>query len=107
MAVTRRPSDRMFYANLAYFSGFAIGLDRSYVAFRGFLPRKTTPRDLYGATVIAKPLQRLCPHEAVKVIALVHKCGSEYRWSNSDINLSVTYPHSTSLGRSSCNVFSQ
>ena len=24
--------------------------------FRGFLPRKTTPRDLYQATVIAKPL---------------------------------------------------
>jgi hypothetical protein len=24
--------------------------------FRGFLPRKTTPRDLYEATVIAKPL---------------------------------------------------
>jgi hypothetical protein len=23
--------------------------------FRGFLPRKTTPRDLYQATVIAKP----------------------------------------------------
>ena len=27
-------------------SGFAIGVDRSRVAFRGFLPRKTTPRDL-------------------------------------------------------------
>jgi hypothetical protein len=26
----------------------------SHVAFRGFLPRKTTPRDLYGTTVIAK-----------------------------------------------------
>jgi hypothetical protein len=25
-------------------------------AFRGFLPRKTTPLDLYEATVIAKPL---------------------------------------------------
>jgi hypothetical protein len=25
-------------------------------AFRGFLPRKTTPRDLYETTVIAKPL---------------------------------------------------
>ena len=24
--------------------------------FRGFLPRKTTPRDLYETTVIAKPL---------------------------------------------------
>jgi hypothetical protein len=28
----------------------------SPVAFRGFLPRKTTPRDLYETTVIAKPL---------------------------------------------------
>jgi hypothetical protein len=28
----------------------------SHVAFRGFLPRKTTPRDLHQATVIAKPL---------------------------------------------------
>jgi hypothetical protein len=28
----------------------------SHVAFRGFLPRKTTPRDLYEPTVIAKPL---------------------------------------------------
>jgi hypothetical protein len=37
-------------------SGFAIGVDRSDVAFRGFLPRKTTPRDLYETTVIAKPL---------------------------------------------------
>jgi hypothetical protein len=26
----------------------------SHVAFRGFLPRKTTPRDLYPAPVIAK-----------------------------------------------------
>ena len=38
------------------YSGFAIGVDRSHVAFRGFLPRKTTPRDLYGTKVIAKPL---------------------------------------------------
>ena len=37
-------------------SGFAMGVDGSHVAFRGFLPRKTTPRDLYGTTVIAKPL---------------------------------------------------
>ncbi len=28
---------------------------------RGFLPRKTTPRDLYQATVIAKPLLDLTP----------------------------------------------
>jgi hypothetical protein len=28
----------------------------SHVAFRGFLPRKTTPRDLFETTVIAKPL---------------------------------------------------
>ena len=34
-------------------SGFAIGVDRSHEAFRGFLPRKTTPRELYGAAVIA------------------------------------------------------
>jgi hypothetical protein len=38
------------------YSGFAIGIDRSQGPFRGFLPRKTTPRDLYQATVIAKPL---------------------------------------------------
>jgi hypothetical protein len=25
-------------------------------AFRGFLSRKTTPRELFGTTVIAKPL---------------------------------------------------
>jgi hypothetical protein len=35
--------------------GFAIGVDRSQGPFRGFLPRKTTPRNLYEATVIAKP----------------------------------------------------
>ena len=29
----------------------------SQVAFRGFLPRKITPGDLYQATVIAKPLK--------------------------------------------------
>jgi hypothetical protein len=28
----------------------------SHIAFRGFLPRKTTPRDLYETTVIAKML---------------------------------------------------
>jgi hypothetical protein len=39
------------------YSGFAIGVDRSQGPFRGFLPRKTTPRDLYQATVIAKPPQ--------------------------------------------------
>src|ERR1700723_1712613 len=37
-------------------SGLVIGADRSQAPFRGFLPRKTTPRDLYQATVIAKPL---------------------------------------------------
>jgi hypothetical protein len=37
-------------------SSFAIGVDRSEKPFRGFLPRKTTPRDLYQATVIAKLL---------------------------------------------------
>ena len=36
-------------------SGFAIGVDRSHGPFRGFLPRKTTPRDLFGATITAKP----------------------------------------------------
>jgi hypothetical protein len=40
-------------------SGFAIGVDRSQGAFRGFLPRKTTPRDLYETRVIAKPLNWL------------------------------------------------
>jgi hypothetical protein len=38
------------------YSGFAIGVDRSEIAFRGFLSRKTTPRELFGTTVIAKPL---------------------------------------------------
>jgi hypothetical protein len=38
------------------YSSFAIGVDRSHVAFRGFPPRKTTPRDFYETTVIAKPL---------------------------------------------------
>jgi hypothetical protein len=38
------------------YSGFAIGVDRSHGPFRGFLPRKTTPRDLYRGSVIAKPL---------------------------------------------------
>jgi hypothetical protein len=37
-------------------SGLAIGVDRNHGPFRGFLPRKTTPHDLYQATVIAKPL---------------------------------------------------
>jgi hypothetical protein len=35
---------------------FANGLDRSDRPVRGFLPRKTTPRDLYKATVFAKLL---------------------------------------------------
>ncbi len=38
------------------YSGLAIGVDRSEEAFRGFLSRKTTPRELFGTTVIAKPL---------------------------------------------------
>ena len=38
-------------------SSFAIGVDRSWRPFRGFLPRKTTPRDLYQATVIVKLLK--------------------------------------------------
>src|ERR1700721_1500071 len=35
---------------------FAMGVNRSHRPFRGFLPRKTTPRDLYRGTVIAKVL---------------------------------------------------
>ena len=38
----------------ARWGSFAIGVDRSDRPFRGFLPRKTTPRDPYQATVIAK-----------------------------------------------------
>jgi hypothetical protein len=38
------------------YSSFAIGLDRSDWLFGGFLSKKTTPRDLYHATVIAKLL---------------------------------------------------
>jgi hypothetical protein len=37
-------------------SSLAIGVDRSEGPFRGFLPRKTTPRDLFQSTVIAKLL---------------------------------------------------
>jgi hypothetical protein len=37
-------------------SGFAIGVDRSQGGFRGFLPRKTTPRGLCETRVIAKPV---------------------------------------------------
>jgi hypothetical protein len=37
-------------------SDFAIDAGRSRRTFRGFLPRKTTPRDPYEITVIAKPL---------------------------------------------------
>jgi hypothetical protein len=33
-----------------------MGVDRSNSSFRGFLPRKTTPRDPYQTTVIAKLL---------------------------------------------------
>jgi hypothetical protein len=45
------------------YSGFAIGVGRSQGPFRGFLPRKTAPRDLYQATVIAKPLR--CMHHTL------------------------------------------
>jgi hypothetical protein len=31
-------------------------IEGSHVAFRGFLPRKTTPGDLDEITIIAKPL---------------------------------------------------
>jgi hypothetical protein len=37
-------------------SGFAIGVDRSERLFVVFSQKKTTPRDLYQATVIAKLL---------------------------------------------------
>jgi hypothetical protein len=37
-------------------SSFAVGVDRSDRPFRGFLTRKTTPRDLRQAIVIAKLL---------------------------------------------------
>ena len=47
---------KVLLTNRSGYSGFAIGVDRSHVAFRGFLPWKTTPRDLYETTVIAKPL---------------------------------------------------
>jgi len=40
-------------------SGFAMIADRSQGGFRGFLPRKTVPRDLYETRVIAKPLNWL------------------------------------------------
>jgi hypothetical protein len=40
--------------DLAASGRFAIDSDRSDRPFRGFLLRKTTPRDLYQATVIAK-----------------------------------------------------
>src|ERR1700691_3059448 len=43
-------------AYLRRHSSFAIGVDRSDRPFRGFLPRKTTPRDLYHAAVIGKCL---------------------------------------------------
>jgi hypothetical protein len=37
-------------------SRFAIGVDGSHLAFRGFLPGKTDPRHPYEATVTTKPL---------------------------------------------------
>jgi hypothetical protein len=47
---------RILVGEMQGYSGFAIGVDRSEIAFRGFLSRKTTPRELFGTTVIAKPL---------------------------------------------------
>jgi hypothetical protein len=38
------------------FSGFTLGVDRSRSARRGFLPRKTTPRDAGQAPRVVKPL---------------------------------------------------
>ena len=38
----------------------------------------------------------LRPHEAMKLVALVQKSGSEYRFSNSDIDISLIYPDPTS-----------
>jgi hypothetical protein len=38
------------------FSGFTLGVDRSKRSLRGFLPRKTTPRDLGQAPSVVKPL---------------------------------------------------
>jgi hypothetical protein len=35
--------------------GLTVGVDRSRRLFRGFLPKKTTPHDLYEATVTVKP----------------------------------------------------
>ena len=48
----------------------------------------------------------LRPHEATKVVALVQKSRSAYRFSNSDIDVSLMFPDPISLGRSSFNVFS-
>jgi hypothetical protein len=50
------------------YSRFGIGVDRSERAFRGFLPRKTTPRDFYGTTVIAKPLIFAIPAAAALLV---------------------------------------
>jgi hypothetical protein len=38
-------------------SDFTVDESRSEERFRGFPPKKTTPRDLYEATVTLKPLQ--------------------------------------------------
>ena len=45
------------------FNGFAIGVDRSQGPFRGFPPRKTTPRDLCEATVICETVLELDPRD--------------------------------------------
>jgi hypothetical protein len=44
------PLGRLRRARISAVSSFAIGADRSDGPFRGFLPRKTTPRDLYRVT---------------------------------------------------------
>src|ERR1700677_3558915 len=45
-------------------SGFAIGVNRSHGAFRGFLPGKPLLAVVYDATVIAKPFSRVLPGAA-------------------------------------------
>jgi hypothetical protein len=49
-------SSRVSLPAPAGYGSFANGGDRSNRPFRGFLPRKTTPRDLCQATVFAKLL---------------------------------------------------
>jgi hypothetical protein len=49
---------RLMKQTLETWNSFAIGADRGDRLFRGFLPRKTTPRYLCQATVIARLLKR-------------------------------------------------